>query len=78
MRVVRTALSIDLAGRVHSSNLRGEQVSVYRAEDGKRLLSSYLEAVPLAEQSFALAPGSHELAVLGLDNVKLYGPVSSQ
>ncbi|HEY9137286.1 MAG TPA: hypothetical protein VIM67_03375 [Terriglobus sp.] len=72
IRVVWNAISHDRVARIRATDLRGEQVAVYRAEDGKRLLLSQVEDVPLAEQSFALAPQASQLAVLGTHGVYLF------
>ncbi|MEZ2347966.1 hypothetical protein [Terriglobus sp. RCC_193] len=72
VRVVWNAISHDRAARIRAVDLRGEQVAVYRAADGRRLLISRVEDVPLTEQSFALAPNAHQLAVLGTHGVYFF------
>ncbi|SDF73926.1 hypothetical protein [Terriglobus roseus] len=78
VRVVWNAVSRDRAARIRALDLRGEQVAVYRAQDGKRLLLSRVEDVPLAEQSFALAPKAQQLAVLGTHGVYFFPIVNGQ
>jgi hypothetical protein len=72
VRVVWSTISRDTNGRFNPANLRGEQVGVYRASNGQRVLMSDVPDVPLAEQSFALSPGAQQLAVMGTNRIYLY------
>jgi len=72
VRVVRAHYSRSRDARFHKEDLKEQEVSVYRARDGKRLFFSINPDVSLAEQSFALSPDGAHLAVLAGINISLY------
>ena len=72
VRVVRCHTSKARGAYFHKQDLKEQEVSVYRANDGKRLFFSINPAVSLAEQSFALAPDGAQLAILTNDSISLY------
>jgi hypothetical protein len=72
VRVVRTLHSKSRGDVFRKSDLQEEEISVYRATDGKRLFLTANPGVSLAEQSFALSPTGHQLAVLSDATISLY------
>jgi hypothetical protein len=72
VRVVRSHFSKPRGQTFTKQELKDQEVSVYRAKDGKRLFFSLNPNVSLAEQSFALSPDGAQLAVLSGVNISLY------
>jgi hypothetical protein len=72
VRVVRAHFAKARGAYFRKQDLKEQEVSVYRASDGKRLFFSINPAVSLAEQSFALAPDGTQLAILTSDSISLY------
>jgi hypothetical protein len=72
IRVVRTHYSKSRGQVFRKEDLREQEISVYRATDGKRLFLTASPGVSLAEQSFALSPTGHQLAVLSDATISLY------
>jgi hypothetical protein len=72
VRVVRAHSAKARGAYFRKEDLKEQEVSVYRASDGKRLFFSINPAVSLAEQSFALAPDGKQLAILTHDSISLY------
>jgi hypothetical protein len=72
IRVVRTHYSKSPGQVFRKEDLQEQEVSVYSATDGKRLFLTANHGVSLAEQSFALSPTGHQLAVLSDATISLY------
>jgi len=72
VRIVRAHFSKSRGDTFKKQDLKEQEVSVYRARDGKRLFFSINPDVSLAEQSFALSPDGAHLAVLAGVNIALY------
>jgi hypothetical protein len=72
IRVVRSHFSKARGQTFKKQDLKEQEVSVYRASDGKRLFFSLNPDVSLAEQSFALSPDGAQLAILSGVNISLY------
>jgi hypothetical protein len=72
VRVVRAYFSKAHGQTFKKNDLKEQEVSVYRASDGKRLFFSLNPDVSLAEQSFALSPDGAQLAILSGVNISLY------
>ncbi len=72
MRVVHTVKSQLRGEKFHKNDLEKEEVSVYRAKDGKQLFSTEVKDVDVAEQSFALSPSGDQLAVLSEHSIALF------
>ena len=72
VRVVRSKHSMSNGSPFHKDDLSGEEISVFRAKDGRRLMETVAEAVPLSEQSFALSPSGTQIAVLARGEILFY------
>jgi hypothetical protein len=72
VRVVRANNAISRGDRFYKQDLKEQEVSVYRASDGKRLFFTASTGISLAEQSFALSPNGTQLAVLSDLTISLY------
>jgi hypothetical protein len=72
VRVVRAKHSKTRGDRFRKDDLHDQEVSVYRASDGKRLFTTSNPGVSLAEQSFALSPAGNQLVVLSDASISLY------
>jgi hypothetical protein len=77
VRVVRANNAISRGDRFYKQDLKEQEVSVYRASDGKRLFFTASPGISLAEQSFALSPNGTQLAVLSDLTISLY-PIPKQ
>ena len=72
VRIVRAYISKARGQTFQKLELKEQGVSVYLANDGKRLFFSLSPEVSLAEQSFALSPEGTSLAVLSGAKILLY------
>jgi hypothetical protein len=72
VRVVRTEHTKARSDPFHKEDLREQEFSIYRAADGKRLFLTTTPGVSLVEQSFALSPSGHQLAVLTNATISFY------
>jgi hypothetical protein len=72
VRVVRANAAVSRGDTFYKQDLKEQQVSVYRASDGKRLFSTISPGISLAEQSFALSPNGTQLAIISDLNILLY------
>ena len=72
VRIVRAYISKAPGQTFKKQELKEQEVSVYRANDGKRLFFSVNPEVSLADQSFALSPDGTKLAVLSGVNISIY------
>jgi hypothetical protein len=54
------------------ADLESEQLGVYRAADGKRILSVRVSDPSASNGGYALAPDGDQLAVLTRDGIELY------
>jgi hypothetical protein len=64
VRVVRANNAVSRGDTFYKQDLKEQQVSVYRASDGKRLFFTVNPGISLAEQSFALSPNGTKLAII--------------
>ncbi|UWZ84520.1 hypothetical protein [Occallatibacter riparius] len=71
LKSVKTARDLD-AFEFDSSDLESEEVRVYRAEDGKRLLSVIVTEPVTSRTSYALSSNGSQLAVLSGSQIKLF------
>jgi hypothetical protein len=71
VRIVR-ANAVPRGDLFLKQNVKEQEISVYRANDGKRLFFTTSPGISLAEQSFALSPAGAHLAVLSDFTVSLY------
>jgi hypothetical protein len=72
VRVVRTEHTKARSDSFHKEDLHEQEFSIYRAADGKRLFLTTTPGVSLVEQSFALSPSGHQLAVLTNATISFY------
>jgi hypothetical protein len=72
VRVVRSHVSRSRGETFKEEDLKEQEISVYRASDGKRLFLSLSPDVSLAEQSFTLSPDGAQLAILSSANISVY------
>ena len=72
VRVVRANAAVSRGDTFYKQDLKEQQVSVYRASDGKRLFSTINPGISLAEQSFALSPNGTQLAIISDFTILLY------
>ena len=72
VRVVRAHLSKARGQTFRKEDLKDQEISVYRATDGKRLFFSINPDVSLDEQSFALSSDGAQLAILSGVNLSLF------
>jgi hypothetical protein len=72
VRVVRANAAISRGDTFYKQDLKEQQVSVYRASDGKRLFFTISPGISLAEQSFALSPNGTQLAIISDLTILLY------
>src|ERR1700733_12826479 len=72
VRVVRANNAVSRGDHFYKQDLKEQEVSVYRASDGKRLFFTASPGISLAEQSFALSPNGTQLAVLSDLTISLY------
>jgi hypothetical protein len=70
--VVRTEHTKASGDSFHKEDLHEQEFSIYRATDGKRLFLTTTPGVSLVEQSFALSPSGHQLAVLTDASISFY------
>jgi len=72
VRVVRANAAVSRGDSFYKQDLKEQQVSVYRASDGKRLFSTISPGISLAEQSFALSPNGTQLAIISDLTILIY------
>jgi hypothetical protein len=56
----------------YTTDLQNQQITVYRADDGRRLFSAYIPTPIPTLQSFTLSPDGNQLAVLVADQIQFY------
>jgi hypothetical protein len=72
VRVVRANAAVSRGDTFYKQDLKEQQVSVYRASDGKRLFSATSPGISLAEQSVALSPNGAQLAIISDLTILIY------
>jgi hypothetical protein len=72
VRVVRTEHPKNHSEVFYKEDLHEQEFSIYRASDGKRLFLTTTPGVSLVEQSFALSPSGHQLAILTNATISFY------
>jgi hypothetical protein len=72
VRVVRTEYPKTRGSPFRKEDLHEQEFSIYRSNDGKRLFLTTTPDVSLVEQSFALSPSGHQLAVLTNATISFY------
>jgi hypothetical protein len=77
VKAVRAAREISPGIEFRASDLETEEVRVYRAEDGKRLLAVRIKEPIASRGGYALSPDGSQLAVLSASQISFY-PVPAQ
>jgi hypothetical protein len=72
VRVVRANNAVSRGDTFYRQDLKEQQVSVYRASDGKRLFFTINPGISLAEQTFALSPNATQLAIVSDLTILIY------
>jgi hypothetical protein len=60
-----------------ADEINSEELNVYRASDGKRLLGLRVSSPSLSRDAYALATDSSQLAVLTRDQISIY-PITAK
>jgi hypothetical protein len=77
MKVVRATQNLSPGAEFQGAQLDFEEVRVYRASDGKRLLAVRVDDPPTNRSGYALSPDGSQLAVLTGSQIRLF-PVPSR
>ncbi len=72
VKTVRASRPVPMGASFSEGDLSGEELRVYRAADGKRLLRVLAGAPSSSRDGFALAPDGSQLAVLTRDGIAVY------
>lgn len=72
IRVIHTRISKSFTDSFFKDDLREQQIGVYNRSNGKRLMLITDHDVSLVEQSFALSPSGHQIAILSSADLSLY------
>jgi hypothetical protein len=72
VKSVRSISPLVPGDRFSAADLSSEELEVYRATDGKRLLGVRVSSPSGSRDGYALAPDSSKLAVLTLDQISIY------
>jgi hypothetical protein len=73
VKIVHAERSIATNTTFKSSELDSEEVRVYRAEDGKRLVAVRVKGPIASRGGYALSPDGSRLAVLAGEEIELFG-----
>ena len=77
VKVVRANRQLSPGAQFRGSELESEEVRVYRASDGKRLLAVRVDDPGTSHAGYALSPDGSQLAVLAGSEIRLF-PVPAQ
>jgi hypothetical protein len=72
VKIVQSTLPVPPGVPMSASQFSSEELRVYRAADGKRLLSVRAGPPSLSRDGYALAPDASQLAVLTRDQLAIY------
>lgn len=72
VKTVQSTRPITAGVLFSAADFSSEELRVYRAADGKRLLSVRIGSPSSSRDGFALAPDGSELAVLNRDQIAVY------
>jgi hypothetical protein len=72
VKIVQASLPAPPGALLSAADLSSEQLGVYRAADGKRLLGVRVGSPSLSRDGYALAPDGAKLAVLTRDQIAVY------
>jgi hypothetical protein len=72
VKTVQSSVLIAPGDQFSAADLSSEELEVYRATDGKRLLGVRVSSPSASRDGYALAPDSSELAVLTRNQISIY------
>ncbi|MGB6690442.1 MAG: hypothetical protein WBE76_21620 [Terracidiphilus sp.] len=72
VKIVHSSLPVPPGAFFSANNFSFEELGVYRAADGKRLLTAHAGSPTVSRDGYALAPDGSELAVLTRDQIAIY------
>jgi hypothetical protein len=72
VKIVQSTLPVPPGSPMSASQFSSEELRVYRAADGKRLLSVRAGSPSMSRDGYALAPDASQLAVLTRDQLAVY------
>ena len=77
IRVVHASKSMLTGQPFRRSDLKFEEISIYRSADGHRVFSTTAAEFPLTEQSFAISPTGNQVALTGDHSIDFYAVLPS-
>jgi hypothetical protein len=72
VKIVQSSLPVPPGAPLNAADFSSEELRVYRAADGKRLLAVRAGSPSLSRDGYALAPDASQLAVLTRDELAFY------
>jgi len=72
VKIVQSSSPVALGEPVKAADLSSQELGVYRATDGKRLLDVRVSSPSSSRDGYALAPDSSQLAVLTREQISIY------
>jgi hypothetical protein len=72
VKIVQSSMPVPPGAPLNSAEFSSEELRVYRATDGKRLLAVRVSSPSLSRDGYALAPDASQLAVLTRDQLSVY------
>jgi hypothetical protein len=72
VKIVQSTLPVPPGSPMSASQFSSEELRVYRAADGKRLLSVHAGSPSMSRDGYALSPDASQLAVLTRDQLAVY------
>jgi hypothetical protein len=72
VKIVQSSLAVPPGVPLNAEQFSSEELRVYRAADGKRLLGVRVYSPSLSRDGYALAPDASQLAVLTRDQLSVY------
>jgi hypothetical protein len=72
VKIVESTLPVPPGSPMSASQFSSEELHVYRAADGKRLLSVHASPPSMSRDGYALAPDASQLAVLTREQIVVY------
>ena len=72
VKIVQSSVPVPPGAPLNAAHFSSEELRVYRATDGKRLLAVRAGSPSLSRDGYALAPDASQLAVLTRDALAFY------
>jgi hypothetical protein len=72
VKIVQSSMPVPPGAPLNAAQFSSEELRVYRAADGKRLLAVRVSSPSLSRDGYALAPDASQLAVLTRDQLAFY------